>query len=119
MGKNQLKKYQSLDKSKVKDFIRADIKLWQVNDVRTRCQTTLEMFKVNHTRKRIALPAAHVYVPNDQYFNQDKVNKNMAKIFKTYKPFLADIKSHAPSLISGKEEAAQMIPSGLAKLLKK
>lgn len=95
-----------------------EVELWQQNDVRTYMKTSQELLTVNHCETKIDLPVWHVHTPHDNYFDNDVIEQQMRVVFRDYVPFVLDAKTHAPSVIATKQEAAPFMPPGLRQALK-
>lgn len=98
--------------------IKAEIILWQINDVSTRMKTMADMFKVDLCDKKIDLPVHHVSVDNDRYFDNNVVEQHMRIIYKDFINIPAEIPAHMPSIVATAEEAELFVPDKLRKLLK-
>jgi pimeloyl-ACP methyl ester carboxylesterase len=96
-----------------------EVDLWQSNEVRTYMQTTHEMLTLDNCRKRIPLPVWHVASKHDNFFDNHLVEQHMRIIFSDFQRFLINGKSHAPSVLASKQEAAKLIPAGLRRELAK
>ncbi len=97
--------------------VNAEIKLWHLNDVRTRSRTLADMFAVNVCDKKVSLKAYHVSVPSDRYFDNHIVEQHMKVIFNDFTNFQSNISAHVPSIVATAEEADPFIPEGLKHLL--
>jgi len=93
-----------------------EIELWQNSDLRTYMQTTAEFLQLNNTRVRINLPVYHVAVAQDRFFDNETVEKSLAKIY-TNVIVLVELQNanHAPTRIKTAEEAKTFIPPELLK----
>lgn len=98
--------------------IRAEIKLWHINDVRTRMYTMDEMFRVNLCDRKVALPVYHVSVENDRYFDNHVVEQHMRVIYSDFTDMPTTMPAHMPSIVASREEADPFIPQKLRELLK-
>ncbi|HJQ09303.1 MAG TPA: hypothetical protein VJ836_07530 [Candidatus Saccharimonadales bacterium] len=94
-----------------------EIKLWHQNDVRTHMVTTSEFLKLDNCKKRIPLEVWHASSKNDQYFDNHVVEQHMRVIFSDFHGLTLNMKSHAPSVLADKKEAAAFIPPKLRKAL--
>ncbi|MBW3569023.1 alpha/beta hydrolase [Candidatus Parcubacteria bacterium] len=97
--------------------IRAEIKLWHINDVRTRMFTISEMFKVNLCDEKIDLPVYHISVENDRYFDNHTVEQHMRVIYKEFIDMPTTLPAHMPTIVATKEEVEPFIPQKLRELL--
>jgi pimeloyl-ACP methyl ester carboxylesterase len=96
-----------------------EVKIWQANDVRTHWLTTSQFFKVDNTKKRLDMPAAHVISEVEHYFDNHMVEQHMQVVFKDYRKFVAKSKAHTPSVLADKKAMGVMLPAGLRRLLAK
>jgi pimeloyl-ACP methyl ester carboxylesterase len=99
--------------------INAEVKLWQLNDVRTRMYTMNDMFRLDLCDKRIELPVYHVSVENDRYFDNAVVEQHMKIVYKDFKNFPTTIPGHMPSIVATAEDASPFVPTKLKRLLSK
>jgi len=106
-------------KKEFKRTMEFEVKLWQVNDVRTHWLTTSEFLDVDNCKYRVLLPVVHVISKEDHYFNNEIVKQHMLVVFNGYKRYTANSKAHTPSVLANKKEAGVMLPLGLRRLLAK
>lgn len=104
-------------KAKQKKQIEAEIKLWHMNDVRTRMKTLSIMLKVDLCDKRVDLPVYHVSVANDFYFNNDVVAQHMRVVYRNFEATLIDMPAHMPTVIADAQEADPFVPQRIRELL--
>ncbi len=97
--------------------INAEIKLWQINDVRTRMATLSEMFRVDLCGTKVNLPVHHVYVETDRFLDNKVVEQHMRIIYSDFVGVKTSIKGHMPSVVATAEEAEPFVPRKLKKLL--
>ncbi|PID99408.1 hypothetical protein CSA80_01450 [Candidatus Saccharibacteria bacterium] len=95
-----------------------EIELWQNNDVRTYMQTTVELLTVNNCSDKVSLPVWHVFTPHDNYFDNDVIEQQMRVVFQDFYPAPLSSKTHSPSVVATKREAAAFIPKELRKVLR-
>lgn len=106
------------DKAVKAERVKAEVRLWQINDVQTRMRTMADMFKVDLCNKKINLPVHHVFVDGDRYFDNQVVEQHMRIIYSDFQGLKTDIKGHMPSIVATAEEAEPFVPAKLKKLLK-
>jgi len=94
-----------------------EIDLWHANDVRTYMETTNEFLRVDNCKVKVDLPVWHIGSKDDYYFDNKVVEQHYRIIFTDYDGSLLDLKTHAPSVIANKKEAAAFIPQRLRRLL--
>lgn len=104
------------DREKRIDF---EIKLWQINDIRTYMDCTATMFKMNLCNSHVDLPVYHVAVKNDHYFDNLVVEEHMRKIYSGFNLIETKMPVHAPTVIATKEEVEAFVPPKLRQLLRK
>lgn len=115
-GKRRFLEMQPEDFKETMDF---EVKLWQVNDVRTHWATTSEFLKIDNCTQPIKLPVWHVAATHDHYFNNDIVEQHMRVVFSDYKRFIMKSKAHVPSVLAGKKELGVMVPPDLRRYLRR
>lgn len=115
---NAKHKFTDLNDAEREHLTEFEIQLWRMNEVRTYMTTTISMLTLDNCIGKVNLPVWHVYVKNDNYFNNELVEKHMRMIFTDYKPLVAPIKSHMPNVTAGKELATQIVPKKLRQLLR-
>lgn len=106
------------DEAALKAMMDMEIELWHNNDVRSYMQTTTQLLSVNNCEEKVDLPVWHIFTPNDNYFDNDIVEQQMRVVFTDFVPIPLSAKSHSPSVIATKKEAAQFIPPLLRKMLR-
>ncbi len=94
-----------------------EIKLWNINDLRTQMQTSREMLALDNCGKRVNLPVYHVAAKKDRYFDNARVEEHLRKIFSNVEVMFMKSTNHAPTVIATPEDAAPFIPAGIRKLL--
>jgi pimeloyl-ACP methyl ester carboxylesterase len=94
-----------------------EIDLWRINDLKTHMFTTREFLHLDNCKKQVAVPVWHVATKGDYYFNNHHVEQHLRVIFKEYVGMELDLRTHAPSVVATKKEAAAFIPAKLRKLL--
>ncbi|HET7673673.1 MAG TPA: alpha/beta hydrolase [Candidatus Saccharimonadales bacterium] len=119
IGASHSKMKDTKDRQIRNERIKAEIKLWHINDVRTRMKTMADAFKVDLCKgNNIDLPVYHVFVSGDRYFNNDVVEQHMRIIYKDFIGIETSIKGHMPSIVATAKEADPFVPAKLKKLLK-
>lgn len=120
-----LKFFYSLNKNKNEKFIDTDfndtlnmeIKLWQINDVRTHVRTINEMLRLDDPRS-VNLPVYHIAMADDRYFDNTQTEKSLTQIYNKVHVINSRANNHAPSVIATADEATDFIPDELHDLLK-
>jgi pimeloyl-ACP methyl ester carboxylesterase len=96
-----------------------EVDLWQSNEVRTYMQTTHEFLRLDNCARRVNLPVWHVASRHDNFFDNHMVEQHMRVIFKDFHVCFINSKSHAPSVLAGKQESAALVPLRLRRELAK
>lgn len=99
-----------------KALIDFEVVLWQSNEAETYFSTLYQMLTLDLTQQKIALPIHHIAVSNDQYLNNNSVERHFAEIFTAVHTHEAKMPSHMPTVIEEIEEAGKLIPASLAKV---
>lgn len=94
-----------------------ELKLWEINDVRTRMETLTLMLNVDLCNATVAMPVHHISVANDFYFDNIKVEQHMRQVYTDFEDIPAQVSAHVPTVIATPEEAAPFIPARLRELL--
>ena len=94
-----------------------EIKLWQVNDFRTRMYTLDIMLTTSPRSERVPLPVYHVAVDEDFYFDNKRVEQHMRQVYDDFIVIPAAVTAHSPTIIATAEEAAPFIPPQLVRIL--
>lgn len=119
IGTGHSKMKDARDNEVRKQRIEAEVKLWHINDLRTRMRTMRDMFKVDLcSRGSVDLPVYHVYVDGDRYFDNQVVEQHMRIIYKDFIGLETSIKGHMPSIVATAKEAEPFVPRKLKRLLK-
>lgn len=116
---NAKEKFADMAGDEFKRTMEMEINLWHQNDVRTQFKTYLEMFKLDNTKKRVSLPLHHVAVKKDRYFDVNKVEENLRRIYSDVNVYFTSSDNHAPTVIATAEEAAPFMPAKLRRMLTK
>lgn len=105
--------------SELRRRIKAEIKLWHINDVRTRMNTILTMFSVDlcEYNQRIDHKVYHVYVKDDVYLDQYMTEQHMNVIYDGYKGIDSPMTAHMPSIVATADEASQFIPKEVVEII--
>lgn len=106
-------------KTEQKKRVDFEIKLWQINDVRTRMHTLKSMLKADLCGQAVKLPVYHVSVAGDFYFDNKIVEQHMRIVYSDFENIPAKVASHAPTVVANAKEAAPFIPPRLRRLLSK
>ena len=117
--KNAKEKFKGLSKQEAREVMGYEIHLWHANDLRTHMKTTNEFFVLDNCGAKVDMPVHHVFVNNDRYFDNHKVEQHLAVIFSSVNSIPAPAESHGPSIILTKQEAAPFVPQKLQRLLRK
>lgn len=94
-----------------------EVVLWKMNDIRTQLYTFRWMLNLDLCQHQVDLPAAHVGVKEDRYFNNTYVEQHINIIYKSCSVHQSPFEAHAPTVVASAEEAAPFVPKTLRKLL--
>lgn len=94
-----------------------EIKLWHINDFRTRMHTLKIMLTADLSHQRVNMPVYHVAVKHDFYFDNSLVEQHMRAVYSDFTVMQASVDAHAPTIISTAAEAEPFIPQELRTLL--
>lgn len=97
--------------------LEAEIDLWHINDLKTHMYTSREFIHLDNCKQRVDVPVWHVSSKGDYYFNNQIVEQHLRIIFKDFKLFELDLRTHAPSVVATKKESAIFIPPRLGRKL--
>jgi len=115
---NRHVKLRDADKLERKKRVDFEVILWQCNDVRTYMFTTVEMLKLNLCDKTVDLPLHHVAVPEDRYFNNERVEQHLKVIFSDVEIHSTSVPGHAPTVVASAKEAAPFVPARIRRILR-
>ncbi|HEX5456707.1 MAG TPA: alpha/beta hydrolase [Candidatus Saccharimonadales bacterium] len=118
IGASHSKMQDAGSKDVKKKRINAEIKLWHINDLRTRMKTLADMFKIDLCNAKVDLPVHHVYVDGDRFLDNKVVEQHMRIIYNDFIGLETDIKGHMPSIVATAEEAEPFVPKKLKRLLR-
>lgn len=117
---NAKHKFAGLSEDERKKMTEVEVNLWQCNEVRTYMRTTIEFLRFNNCTSKIDVPAVHVGVKADHFFDNNVVEQHMRVIFDDFQIVaLLDLKAHAPSIIADEKQAAPFVPAALRRKLSK
>ncbi len=114
---NSHSKLKDADKEETRKRVDFEITLWQCNDVRTYMFTGKSMLTVDLCNSRVPVPVYHISVADDRYFNNEIVEQHLGVIFDKVTVIPTTMPTHAPSVISGADEAAAFIPAKMRRVL--
>lgn len=115
--RNAKQKFEDQSGEIFEETMRNEIKLWQMNDMRTRAFTAKEFLTLNNCTKQVDLPVWHISVKGDRYFDNHMVEQHMRIIFSDFTDVPSNMKTHAPSIIADKKSAAPLLPRKIRQLL--
>lgn len=115
--RNAKQKFEDQSGEIFEETMKNEIKLWQINDVRTRAYTAMEFLRLNNCTQQVDLPVWHVSVKADRYFDNHMVEQHMRVIFTDFNEVVSRMKTHAPSIIADKKTAAALLPKKIRELL--
>jgi pimeloyl-ACP methyl ester carboxylesterase len=112
----KLKKSAELEKKRQVDY---EIKLWQMNDTRTRMKTLTLMLTADLCDKRVKLPVYHVSATEDFYFDNNMVEQHMKVVYSAFENIPSESETHMPTVLVDAAEAGPFVPPRLRELLSK
>ncbi len=112
-------KLSNLSGDEFKRTMDMEIVLWRINDLRTQMKTNNEMFKLDNTKVRVDLPVWHVASHQDRYFDHNRVEEHLRRIFSDFRMAYTKDPNHAPTIIADTKAAAPFIPPALRRELRK
>lgn len=113
------RRFLEMDASAFSTLMDFEVKLWQVNDVRTHWATTSEFLNLDNCQKKIDLPVWHVAANNEYYFDNYNVEQHMRVVFSDYTKVVMKTHAHTPSITADKKEMSVMLPPKLKRELAK
>lgn len=114
------RKLHDADPAELKRRIDFEVKLWKMNEPRTKGQVVWDMMHVDLCTKQVKLPVYHVAIADDHFFDNDIVEQHMRVIFTDFERIMAVIDGkHAPTVIADAQAAAPYVPPKLRKLLQR
>lgn len=112
-------KYKGYSQDEQKAMTEFEVVLWRSNEVRTYMTTGIAMLTVDNCRTgQVAVPVHHISINGDNYFDNNLVEQHMRVIYSDYINHVAKLDRHVPNILAEKQEAADMIPASVRKLLK-
>jgi pimeloyl-ACP methyl ester carboxylesterase len=114
---NAKSKFAGLSPEELKTMLEFEVHLWRCNEVRTYMRTTVEFLTLDNCQQRIDLPAWHISVDADRYFDNRLVEEHLKVIYTKVNTAKAKIDSHAPSIIADRSVARGLIPYRIRNLL--
>lgn len=97
--------------------INFEVKLWQVNDLRTWMYTLNQMLQIDLCSKQLKMAMYNVVPQSDAYFNDHVVEQHMNIIFESYTKYETPLKAHVPSIVASADEIDPYFPKKLHTLL--
>lgn len=103
-------------RKKVTDF---EVHLWRCNDVRTHMDTSITMLTIDNCKVKVDLPVVHLFVKDDNYFDNQVVEQHMQVVFSGYQQIPVNVKGHSISVVANKKESEPLVPPKLRAILRK
>lgn len=113
---SKLKDANESERNKRIDF---EIKLWQINDLRTYMDTTVTMLTVDVCNRQVPLDVYHISVKEDRYFHHHVVEQHLKVIYKDVIAFESKLAAHAPTVVATAKDAAPFVPPQIRRVLAK
>lgn len=111
-------KMKDADVLELKKRIAFEVKLWQMNDVRTRAETYSLMLTLDVCKGgTVNVPAYHITTAEDRYFDHGIVAQHLHVIFPELEVIPSDIPNHVPTIIATAKEAEVYIPKRIRTVL--
>lgn len=111
-------KMKDADVLELKKRIAFEVKLWQMNDVRTRAETYTLMLTLDVCNGgTVNVPAYHITTAEDRYFDHEIVAQHLHVIFPQLEVIPSDIPNHVPTIIATAKEAEVYIPKRIRTVL--
>ena len=98
-----------------------ELNLWQTNDARTRFELykTLFLFDLTrNTKQLITIPLHVISAGFDQYFDSQSVDKTLASLYNNITKSKANLRLHAPSILSTESEVETLFSADVRQILK-
>lgn len=105
------------DEAERRKRIDFEVKLWKMNDLRTRLYTMNLMLRLNVCTMQLPTNAYHVAPDFDRYFDNHVVEQHMRVIFEKFEIIPTSMPAHAPSIIATAKDAAPYVPPKLRRVL--
>lgn len=96
-----------------------EVKLWQVNDIRTYFFTLNQIFNIDICSAKVSTRLECIAVKIDQYLDSGIVDQHLKIVFDNYRTSLIDFEKHAPTVVASTEEALEFIPLRIRRALNK
>ncbi len=116
---NAKEKFADLNEQQKKAMTEFEVSLWQINDARTYCDTTVTLLTVNNCNSQLNLPVWHISVAKDNFFDHAVIEQHMRIIFSDFHSCPIALKTHSMNVIAGKQEIGVFLPTKLRKQLNK
>ncbi len=110
-------KMNTITKAQRPEMIDFEVVLWQCNDARTYMKTGHSMLTLHLPGEKINLPVHHVEVSGEQYFDGERVARNMKRLYKKVVIHRAQMDAHMPTIIEDVEVAGRVMPPSIRKLI--
>lgn len=115
---NRHAKMKGADYAERKLRIDFEVNLWKINDLRTYFYTAHTMFTVDLCKEQVGnVPAYHVAIANDQYFDNHLVEQHLNVIYPKVTVVKAHLPAHMPTVVASAKEVAPFFPRELRKVL--
>ena len=100
-------------------LLKAEIRLWQINDVRTWAFTARAMIVGDLSSPAVDLELYHVAAEDDHFLDNDHNLGRLRLVYNEVRLFLIELTAHAPTVVADVAEVEALIPADLVKLLDK
>ena len=108
---------QSADRRTLIDF---EVRLWQLNDTLTWAVTARQMINGNlFGWPKVTTPLLHIATDQDQYVDPDQNRIDLAVVYSKVETVTVAAPAHAPPVIAGADQVAEIVPSDLGDRLRR
>ena len=112
-------KMRGFSDQKRNELIDFETYLWHANDVKTYGTVMNDLFNVRHNNIKIPMTVNHIGTLNDQWLKDVRVQDRMNELFDRVVVHISPMKNHGSTVIGGEDEAREIIPQTIEKILKK
>ncbi len=94
-----------------------EVKLWQINDVRTHWATVYEFLHLDNCNDHVPTMLFHMYSEDDNYFNNHIVEQHLRVIFEDVQMVKTTSSKHIPSVLANKQDFDLYLPEAIKNAL--
>ena len=100
-------------------LLKAETRLWQINDVRTWAFTARAMIVGDLSSPPVDLDLYHVAAEGDHFLDNDHNLGRLRLVYNEVKLFHIELTAHAPTVVADVAEVEALMPADLVKVLNK